>query len=191
MHDHERELVLDCAMERFWRRGYVNTKIDSIVSDTGVNRYAIYKAFSNKDGLFRAALTRYDERITAQIKTILDESPASPIRKLESAAEWLIGEFAVRRAGCLILDSSPHLQSQSGLMSIKIGYKKKMLQQFAGQFGAAKKIGQCKSPMSTKQLADILLVLCLGQGTLARIDPTVAKNASAVRVFFKVVDQMR
>jgi len=54
--------ALEAAMFVFWRRGYEATSIGDLVEATGVNRSSLYANWRDKDGLYRAALSRYGER---------------------------------------------------------------------------------------------------------------------------------
>lgn len=56
--------VLDKVMRLFWQRGFLNTSIEDIAAETGLNRAALYKHFQGKDGLFLAMLKRYEKNIT-------------------------------------------------------------------------------------------------------------------------------
>ncbi len=53
------DVALDKAMRLFWRKGYLDTSIDDLVSETGVGRSGLYGTFGGKRDLFFAALTRY------------------------------------------------------------------------------------------------------------------------------------
>jgi TetR/AcrR family transcriptional regulator, transcriptional repressor for nem operon len=59
------------AIERglgvFWRRGYDGTSIAELVAATGIQRQSLYNAFTDKQGLFRAALTHYVARVKASL----------------------------------------------------------------------------------------------------------------------------
>ncbi|MFB6440924.1 TetR/AcrR family transcriptional regulator [Streptomyces sp. NPDC056411] len=53
------DLVLDDAIEVFWRQGLPTTGIQALVTATGISRSSLYATFGNKDGLYTAALARY------------------------------------------------------------------------------------------------------------------------------------
>ncbi|MEU9118370.1 TetR/AcrR family transcriptional regulator [Streptomyces sp. NPDC048506] len=53
------DVVLDDAIQIFWRQGLPTTGIQALVTATGVSRSSLYATFGNKDGLYTAALGRY------------------------------------------------------------------------------------------------------------------------------------
>ncbi|WP_051799070.1 TetR/AcrR family transcriptional regulator [Streptomyces sp. NRRL S-337] len=65
MPDHKHfnpDIVLDDALQIFWRQGLPTTGIQALVTATGVSRSSLYATFGNKDGLYTAALARYIDR---------------------------------------------------------------------------------------------------------------------------------
>lgn len=54
-------VVLDRAMELFWRDGYSRTSLQALLKHMGISRQSLYNAFGDKHRLFLAALDRYIE----------------------------------------------------------------------------------------------------------------------------------
>lgn len=59
------DLVLEDALQVFWRQGLPTTGVQALVTATGVSRSSLYATFGNKDGLYAAALGRYIEQHSA------------------------------------------------------------------------------------------------------------------------------
>ncbi len=57
------EIVLDAALELFWRKGYKACSMADVVKHSGVARYGLYQAFKDKDQLYYAALKCYHRRL--------------------------------------------------------------------------------------------------------------------------------
>lgn len=53
------EVVLERAMELFWRKGYETTSISDLTEHLGIARASLYATFGSKRGLYLAALDRY------------------------------------------------------------------------------------------------------------------------------------
>ncbi|MEM7025297.1 MAG: TetR/AcrR family transcriptional regulator [Pseudomonadota bacterium] len=51
--------ALDAATAAFWRRGYEATSLADLMSETGLQKGSIYKAFGDKHRLFMCVLERY------------------------------------------------------------------------------------------------------------------------------------
>lgn len=99
------EEALDRAIEVFWQKGYEGTSLSDLTAAMGIASPSLYAAFGSKEGLFRAALDRYDERS----KEFTARVVAAPSAR-EVAALFLDGvvEFATdpkKLPGCLLLQS--------------------------------------------------------------------------------------
>ena len=60
---YDREKLVREAMEIFRDHGFAGTSAEMLVERLGVNRYSLYAEFGSKQGLFDAALERYDEEV--------------------------------------------------------------------------------------------------------------------------------
>ncbi|WP_353412811.1 TetR/AcrR family transcriptional regulator [Arenicella sp. 4NH20-0111] len=57
------EVVLDAALDLFWSKGYKACSMADVVKKSGVARYGLYQAFTDKDQLYYATLKRYHQRL--------------------------------------------------------------------------------------------------------------------------------
>ena len=73
------EKALDCAMQVFWRRGYLGTSLTDLKDAMGINRPSLYAAFGNKNSLFRKALNRYLKGPSAYLHDALQEPTARAV----------------------------------------------------------------------------------------------------------------
>ncbi|WP_047246154.1 TetR/AcrR family transcriptional regulator [Maribacter thermophilus] len=55
--------VVEKAMNLFWRNGYVNTSMQMLEKEMGINKFSIYASFENKHGLFLKCLERYKTKV--------------------------------------------------------------------------------------------------------------------------------
>lgn len=93
-------VVLDRALDVFWRKGFDGASIEDLTTATGLSRASLYGAFTDKEGLFKAALVSYQRAYEAAVP---------PLAEASSALQW-IAEFmqvAVTRAcdgptGCFV-----------------------------------------------------------------------------------------
>ena len=100
----EHQEVLDRALELFWRSGYRSTTTRELEQHLGLSQSSIYNAFGSKRGLLLAALTTYEDRITAELLEPLEqaENGLDGIDRLfESLAWWVTHEG---RRGCMIIN---------------------------------------------------------------------------------------
>ncbi len=93
-------VVLDRALDVFWRKGFDGASIEDLTTATGLSRASLYGAFTDKEGLFKAAIASYQRAYQAAVP---------PLAEASSALQW-IAEFmqvAVTRAcegptGCFV-----------------------------------------------------------------------------------------
>ena len=91
--------VLDIATEAYWRGDPADVSVNAICQMAGVSKPSLYRAFKNEDGLTRAALDRYAERVLSDVFAILESG-----RGLRGTLDALI-DFACAdprmETGCL------------------------------------------------------------------------------------------
>ncbi len=63
---YDRDAVLTSAMELFREHGFAGTSAERLVEHLGVNRYSLYAEFGSKQGLFDAALARYEAEVVGR-----------------------------------------------------------------------------------------------------------------------------
>ncbi|MFC9235750.1 TetR/AcrR family transcriptional regulator [Streptomyces decoyicus] len=89
------DIVLDDAIQIFWRQGLPTTGIQALVTATGVSRSSLYATFGSKDGLYAAALDRY----IAQHSTPAFAQLSSASTGLTAIEEFFSGLIEVRCSG--------------------------------------------------------------------------------------------
>jgi len=101
----DESVVLDRAMDVFWRRGYEGASMSELSGAMGLNSPSIYAAFGSKRGLFDAVLKRYFVRRESFAQAIA-EAPtarAAAERMLFGAIDWLVS--SEEPLGCLLLQA--------------------------------------------------------------------------------------
>ncbi|MET0936659.1 MAG: TetR/AcrR family transcriptional regulator [Luteibacter sp.] len=69
--------ALDHAIEVFMAKGYDGATLTDLTEAMGINPPSLYAAFGSKEGLFRQALTRYEEERDAKLRDALAASTAT------------------------------------------------------------------------------------------------------------------
>ncbi|GAA2714339.1 TetR/AcrR family transcriptional regulator [Actinoplanes palleronii] len=73
----------DAALERallvFWANGYEGASLDDLTEAMGITRTSMYRAFGNKEDLFRKALQRYSEGPAAYVPRAMEEPTAREV----------------------------------------------------------------------------------------------------------------
>ena len=101
------DIVLERAMQVFWRRGYAGTSLRELTQATGLGSAALYHRYADKQSLFVRVLGRYADRGLAQRIARLSVQP-SPLQALRSFFEELVAASLAdpERRGCLLVNTA-------------------------------------------------------------------------------------
>lgn len=104
---YDRDELVAKAMELFRDHGYAGTSAEMLVEGLGVNRYSIYAEFGSKQGLFNAALERYDEEVIGARFGKL-EMPGAGLDEIRVLLEFYgaAGEGPATGRGCLLCNTA-------------------------------------------------------------------------------------
>ncbi|MDJ0363194.1 TetR/AcrR family transcriptional regulator [Rhodococcus sp. H29-C3] len=101
------DAALDHAMFAFWRHGYEGTSVATLTSAMQINPPSLYSAFGGKEGVFFAAIDRYNStRGDFMDRAFAEEAHAPNLirRLLFGAASHYTDESCP--GGCLIISSA-------------------------------------------------------------------------------------
>ena len=106
MKQFDHDTVVDRAMMVFWRWGYGGTSIHDLENATRLRRGSLYNAFGDKQGVFVAALKRYETTVGQQ--RIDQLSNPDPYRAIEGFLDTLVTQMSEpsRPRGCLHTNTS-------------------------------------------------------------------------------------
>jgi AcrR family transcriptional regulator len=102
----DHDTVVDRAMTLFWRKGYGRTSIHDLEKATRLRRGSLYNAFGDKQGLFVAALKRYETIVGPE--RIKQLSNPDPYRAIEGFLDTVVTQMSEpsRPRGCLHTNTS-------------------------------------------------------------------------------------
>lgn len=61
--EYKEDIVVEKAMNLFWRHGYSTTSMQMLQKEMGINKFSIYSSFGSKQGLFLESLKLYKNKI--------------------------------------------------------------------------------------------------------------------------------
>lgn len=167
----DREAALDKALELFWRHGYEATSLADLVAATGAKAPTLYAEFTNKEGMFRAAVERYTEKFASQSEAQLicpESCVAGGIENYfrTTAACFTDGE---KPGGCFLICTSTGLSADSIEVAEMLrkkhqGQEAQLLAFLQGRQAA----GELNSQTNLRQLASYLGCLLQGMSVRAR-----------------------
>jgi len=155
--EYDQQIVLDKAMELFWRNNFEGTSVAELVEVTGLNKRTMYNLYDDKQGLFDACLDNYLQKyLMGQISSLKNNRGVAGIRQIFSAFEFR-NDFI----GCLYVNTSmeKHLFEKSSLQKVKNFYNR-MKNQIIINLEQAREDGD----FTGDSRAVSLTLLCLAQG---------------------------
>ncbi|WP_298347747.1 TetR/AcrR family transcriptional regulator [uncultured Dokdonia sp.] len=57
------DLVIEKAMNLFWRNGYEGTSMQMLEKEMGINKFSIYSSFGSKNGVFLESIACYKKKL--------------------------------------------------------------------------------------------------------------------------------
>lgn len=160
--------VLERAMGVFWRRGYDGTSIADLVDATGVQRQSLYNVFTDKHGLFVAALVRYSDRIADSLSPLL--APGAGLPALRAYMLDVLDRLHTSGAGgCLLVKAAlgPEIAHADVLGVVRAGADA-VRAAFARVVAAARETGQIPVSTDPAAAAGYLYAVLHGLTTLVR-----------------------
>lgn len=162
------DVVLDKAMEVFWRLGYDGASMSELTKAMDLNSTSIYAAYGNKRKLFEAVLDRYDARRLSNIADkILSATSAREVaeRALYSIAEGMVAPG--KPLGCLLLQGGVATGTSSDVPR-ELARRRKLVEElFCKRFEAAKVSGDLGQDADPAGLASFISTMWDGLGVQA------------------------
>ncbi|MEM1416021.1 MAG: TetR/AcrR family transcriptional regulator [Myxococcota bacterium] len=186
----DEELVLDRAMEIFWRDGYASASLQALLSHMGISRQSLYNTFGCKRRLFLQALDRYMHQKA--------EPMLAPLEAEEAGFATIIAVFdgleAGARAGCaqskrpcLIGKTCMELADGDADVAERVqAHFERVTGAFQHALGNAVERGEIE-PCDTAAVARHLTATMNGLGIMLRAGACADTLASATEVALSVV----
>lgn len=162
-------IVLDRAMQAFWRNGFNGTSYPDLMQATGLNKSSLYNSFGDKQALYQRCLARFSEVHGGRLRGRL-EAP-----RVHDAVggffDELIGRF--RRAdlpgGCMVTAAAVELGGDHEDAGAGIREQMQELETlFRQRLQRAVAEGELPRTTDVSSLASLLLAMTRGLAALHR-----------------------
>jgi TetR/AcrR family transcriptional repressor of nem operon len=158
--------VLGGAMRAFRRHGYQGVSVRDLEVATGISAGSLYNAFGDKEGVFRAAFTHYNEVVLNG--RLNRHAPAEAgMAGLREAFRSLLHEPDGGSFGCLITNSAIELGGQESPNALVLEAFEVLRRTFAERLNAARLAGDLPDSVHPESAA--LQLLALYQGVLVLV----------------------
>lgn len=94
--ENTRSRILDSALDVFARKGYHDSSVDEIVSQSGTSKGSVYFHFPNKQRLFLALVDKFAELLERRVKEAIEDE-AEGIRRVDAALKATLSTFGQYR----------------------------------------------------------------------------------------------
>ena len=183
---YNREALTEKAMEIFRDHGFAGTSAERLVQDLGVNRYSLYAEFGSKQGLFDAALQRYDEEVVERNFGPL-EAPGAGVEDVRALLEFFAAasEGPASGRGCLLCNTAVELgpDDPSGAGFVQ-RYFERLCSAFRAALDNAHGRGELRPFVEPGAEAGFFTASVLGMFVMlrAKAPPTVVEDAARIAI---------
>ena len=184
----DRDVVLDRAIDMFWKRGYDRTSVQDLVETMGIQRGSLYAAFGDKQQLFLEALDRYEERFYLRMAAILSE-PLPARERIAKIFRDVVLDCACESGtrGCFITNTAVALSEGDEETASRVRTNLRRVEDaFAGALTHAEEISGRHEP---RALARFLTNSLQGLRVLSRCCVDVNMLQDVVDVTLSVLDE--
>ncbi|WP_409047941.1 TetR/AcrR family transcriptional regulator [Microbacterium sp. HA-8] len=155
------DVVLDAAIDVFWRRGYEGASLSELTAAMGIKPPSLYATFGDKARLFQSALRRYVDRNMGYITDALAQPTAFAV-----AAAFLTGNVIAvttpgRPAGCLSVQAAVATEGSTQLAHLTEN-RARIQCLFADRFRRAINEGDLREDEDPDELAAFLITVSSG-----------------------------
>lgn len=171
------EQVLDAAIQQFTLQGYHGSSIASLSQATGLTAGSLYKAYTDKRGLFNAALQRYvsvnNQRLEQQLASV--DSGLAGIRLLLNHYLNRSSDEA-GRIGCLVVSTANELAASDPQIATQVaGLMDRYRQRFLRYLQQGIKDGSINPTLDADNTASLLLAMSQGIRVLGKSELTAQR----------------
>lgn len=187
---YERTDLLDRAIELFRRQGFNGTSTADLATELGVNRKSMYAEFGSKQGLFEAALERYETNNLTRVLATL-EGPNAGIEAIKAAFAGYAGASASRfnGLGCLMCNTAVERAAlEPGSARFVRAYFERLQRAFEHALTNAQKHGHLRSGTSIPEVASLLVTTLIGFAASLRAKAPAEQMWASSRVLDSFLD---
>ena len=190
---YDRLELLDRAVELFRRQGYTATSTADLAAELGVNRKSMYAEFGSKQGLFEAALERYQHKHLSRLLAPLEVPDAGPDAIREAFASYASASTGwARGRGCLLSNTAVERAAlDPGSARYVAAYFDRITTGFERALTNGCHGGELDPATDTRQLAQFFTTSLVGVAACIRAEAPAEQVQAACLVATSVLDAHR
>jgi TetR/AcrR family transcriptional repressor of nem operon len=186
----DQEVVLEKAMETFWRYGYEGTSIQALLQAMGINRGSLYDTFGDKRSLFQAAIAHYNQTVIRQALAALEAPEASKQAIVDHFSQLVETAIAdPQHRGCFLTNSAvelgPHDPEMANCVSANL---RRMEDAFYQALVRAQEKGEIAPGHQPRAIAKYLTCCLQGLRVVCRLNPEPETLRGVAQVALSVLN---
>lgn len=187
---YDRTELLDLAVELFRRQGYTATSTSDLVAELGINRKSMYAEFGSKQGLFDAALQRYDEHHLSGVLAAIESDDAGAEEIMATFAGYAsASEGWASGRGCLLCNTAVELAALDPVARARVdAYLERLTRAFRHALANAQRAGSLGPDADLDDLASFFTMALIGVAALVRAEAAPPLVHAACRVATSILD---
>lgn len=187
----DEKVVLEQAMELFWKKGYHATSIQDLVNHLGINRASLYDTYGGKEALFKKAFDHYRVTNSTMTKNFLyaEENIRKGFRSLFQMAIQQAAEDAQRK-GCFVVNTTTELTPGSTSTSAILKENKDYFENlFHTYLLKGQQSGQLSSTINLKAIANLFFIFYNGMRVTTKVEVNPEELMTSVDELLSLLDQ--
>ena len=187
---YDRTQLLDQAVEVFRWQGFNGTSTAELAAELGVNRKSMYAEFGSKQGLFEAALERYNDKHLSAVLAPLEapEAGTDAIREAFSGYASASTGWAQGR-GCLMCNTAVERAAlDAGSQRYVTAYLQRLTGAFRHALGNGQHAGEVSANLDLDELSAFFTTALIGVAACIRAEAPPEQVQAACKVATSVLD---
>jgi TetR/AcrR family transcriptional repressor of nem operon len=186
----DEKLILEKAMELFWKKGFHATSIRDLVNYLGISRSSIYDTYGGKNELFYKSFQLYRTTNITGFSNFLNqqESVKIGLRKLfEMAIEQSIADMD--RKGCFVVNTTTELvPGDIKIQKILKENENTFVNIFYEFLLKGEQSGEISKGKNLKSIANLYYTLYNGIKVVSKVQPNSKELLSSVDTVLTLLD---
>jgi TetR/AcrR family transcriptional regulator, transcriptional repressor for nem operon len=185
----EQEIVLEKAMNTFWKKGFHDTSMQDLVDAMGINRASLYDTFGDKHQLYLKSLESYREINSCAISKAIENEPSNK-EKIRKILRLLADESLTdtENKGCFFtnatLEMLPQDNAVNAIVCNNLNAMNQMLESIIIQAQAE---GEISNELSAKSLADFVQCNIGGIRVIGKTRPTAQQMYDVIENVMRIL----
>jgi TetR/AcrR family transcriptional repressor of nem operon len=187
---YDRIQLLDQAIELFRWQGFNGTSTTELCTELGVNRKSMYAEFDSKQGLFEAALERYNDK---HLSAVL-----APLEAADAGIDAIGGAFAgyasaskgwAQGRGCLMCNTAVERAAlDEGSRRYVTAYLQRLTSAFRHALTNGQHAGDISQDADLDELSAFFTTALIGVAACIRAEAPPAEIQAACKVATSILD---